>query len=59
MSHIKSSRRIARIFTLLLSTCVLSVAAPAVSQASTHHHAQRAAGHTDPYTRSVVITTGW
>jgi hypothetical protein len=58
MSRAIPSRRIARLFTLLLSTGLLSVAAPAVSQARTHatHHQRPAAGNTAPYTRLVVAT---
>ncbi len=61
MSPVKPSRRLARLFTLLLSTGLLSVAAPAVSQARTHssHHQKAAAGHTDPYTRLVVSSAGF
>jgi hypothetical protein len=59
MSPAKPSPRIARIFTVLLSTGLLSVAAPAVSQAHTHaaHHQQHAAAvHAAPYTRLVAVT---
>jgi hypothetical protein len=61
MSPVKPSRRIARIFTLLLSTGLLSLAAPAISQARTHssHHQSPAGGHTAPYTRLVVSTSNW
>ena len=49
----KPSRQLARIITVLLSTSLLSFAAPAVSQAHVHHHAAPAVGHGDPYTRVV------
>jgi len=61
MSHAKPSRRIAKVFTLLLSMSLLSVAAPAASEAHTHasHHQRAAASHSDPYTRLVVSSAGF
>ncbi len=59
MSHVRPSRRIARIVTLLLSTGLLSVAVPAAAQARAHHHIRPAAGHTAPYTRAILNTAGF
>jgi hypothetical protein len=59
MSHLKPSRRFARVLTLLLSASLLSVAAPAGSQARVSHHVRPAAGHSSPYTRLFVSTAGF
>ncbi len=56
MSHAKPNRSVARILTLLLSSCLLSIAGPAAAQAHSARHIHPAAGHTAPYTR--VVKTG-
>jgi hypothetical protein len=59
MSHLRTSKRFARVFTVMLGVSLLSAAAPAVSQARRSHHLRPAAGHTAPYTRLFTTTIGF
>jgi hypothetical protein len=52
------SRKVKQSLVVCVSAAFMALAAPAASQAGVthHHHIGPAAGHTDPYTRSIIAT---
>ena len=53
------SRKVKQSLVVCMSAAFMALAAPAASQAGVthhHHHVGPAAGHTAPYTRSIVAT---